>query len=74
MWSLVCRAVAQRALSASLRNFELSREKDMSHRKYTDRLEIDLKTRPCDFRERGRERDHIRSGVGSMKVTGVIRH
>lgn len=27
----------------------------LSHRKYTDRLEIDLKTQLCDFTERERE-------------------
>lgn len=55
LWSLACWVVPSRGLSASLGNFELSRERDMSHRKYTDRLEIDLKTQLCDFIERKRE-------------------
>lgn len=71
VWSLACWVVPSRGLSASLGNFELSRERDMSHRNYTDRLEIDLKTQLCDFTERERL---CQPGVRTLKVTGIIRH
>lgn len=54
VWSLACWVLLQRSLRVPLGNFELSRERDMSHRKYTDGPEIDLKTQLCDFTERER--------------------
>lgn len=47
----------------SLDNFELSRRRDMSHRKYTEQLKTGLQTQLCDFREG----NHVRLGYGLHK-------
>lgn len=42
---------------------ELSRGRDVSHRKYTDQLKTGLQIQLCDFRER----NHVRLGCGLQK-------
>lgn len=50
-------------VSVFLWTIELSRGRDVSHRKYTDQLKTGLQIQLCDFREGS----HVRLGCGLQK-------